>query len=388
MLNKTIIFLFYSLFAISVKAKISSCELLTQTPDTPLKYAELFKLKFNKEHQITFVGLKKKHSDASFQWWALSNNVDNSKKYLSNCSNFKLMKFPSRAISTSTTHLSFIADIEASDYIKGFTQTSMISSQMWKSRIQDKKLDNLPLALNVEHFIKGKYDLLLTYPESSFDDLIAAFYSKSDLREVTLLPVVEYLEESALGRMEWIKFFGAIFNKNQQAKKLFTERETKYLQVVSQIKKLNNKTRPKVILGEVLNNKWVYPSSKSDFISICNDLNLDVIRPMISSSIRKNIGPDFFHLEEMLSIVNKADYWILTSAYFDKNDLLKKHSLYKNFSAKTIISLSKKKNSNQLYHGFWEEGINRPDILIQDLAHYLYPEAFAKYNGVWFNELL
>lgn len=388
MIKKSIFLLFYLLISISVKAKIPSCELLNEAKEIPLKYAELFKIKVDEKNKITFVGLKRKKEEIDFSWWALSENVDNLKKYLDICSSFRLKKYPKRAITTSTTHLSFIADIGAEDSLRAFTQTSMITGGNWKKRVQDKKLENLPLALNVEHFIKGGYDLLLTYPESSFDDLISSFYKKSDLMNVTLFSVVEYQESKTLARMEWIKFFGAIFNKLNRADEIFNQRETAYWQVVNLVKAQKNVKSPLVMMGEILNSKWVYPSPKSDLMNLCLDLNVTVIRPVVQSAIRKNIGPDFFHLEEMLSIKDKTHFWLLTSAYLNKQDLLNKHPIYKNFSDKFVIALKKDPQATQSFHGFWEEGINRPDQLILDLAAYFYPEIFAKHQSVWFNKLL
>lgn len=392
MIKQIIFLLFYFLIAISAKAKTSSCEIFNQAKDVPLTYAQLFKIKKDEKTKITFVGLKRKTEDQSFRWWALSSDVDKVKKYFDNCSDIKLKKFPKRAISTSTTHLSFLSDIGAIDQLAAFTQTSMISGEVWKKRVKDKKIENLPLTLNVEHFIKGKFDLLLTYPESSFDDLISSLNQRNDqrndLRNVTLFSIVEYQEEKALARMEWIKFFGAVFDSLDKANEVFNQREKTYWNVVKLIKGQKKLKSPLIMMGEVLNSKWVYPSSKSDFMNLCNDLQVTVVKPVVQSNIRKNIGPDFFHLEEMLSIKNKPEYWVLTSAYFDKQDLLKKHPIYKNFSNKFIIALKKDPDEKRGFHSFWEEGINRPDQLVQDLAKFFYPEIFAKYQSVWFNKLL
>lgn len=388
MIKQIIFLLFYFVIAVSAKAKTPSCEIFNRATDVPLKYAQFFKIKKDEKTKITFVGLKRKIEDQGFRWWALTPDVDKVKKYFENCSDVQLKKFPQKVISTSTTHLSFLADIEVFDKLSGFTQTSMISGDVWRKRVKDKKIENLPLTLNVEHFIKGKYDLLLTYPESSFDDLISSLSQRNDLKEVTLFSIVEYQEEKALARLEWIKFFGAVFDRLDKANEVFNQREQIYWNVVKIIKSEKKLKSPLVMMGEVLNSKWVYPSSKSDLMSLCRDLQVTVVKPVVLSEIRKNVGPDFFHLEEMLSIKNKPDYWVLTSAYLDKNDLLKKHPIYKNFSDKFIIALKKDPDEKRGFHAFWEEGINRPDQLIQDLAKLFYPEIFAKYQSVWFNKLL
>lgn len=379
--------LYFSLTNAAI-AKDISCDIFDLAKPVTLKYANLFTIKEDLKNKILFVGVKRKQLDADYVWWGLGHNVENLKKYLSNCSKFKLLPYPHRVVSTSTTHLSFIEDIEAQDKLKAFTQTNMITGKNWLKRVENKQLQNLPLALNIEHFIAGKFDLLLTYPESNFDDMINSLGGRLNSNSVNLIPVIEYLESTALARMEWIKFFGAIFDKRNEANAIFEKREKGYLAVVKKINEITNRQSPKVLMGEMLGNKWVYPSEKSDFVAMCVDLKIEVIRPEIRSAVRKTLGPDFFHLEEIISIKHKIDFWLLNSAYYNKSDLIQKHSIYAQFSDKKIISLKKEKKSNTNYHLYWESGVNRADQLILDLAAHFYPQAFAKHQSVWFNELL
>lgn len=386
MSNLLKLLVFYVFISTSAKANSINCSIFNNAKDLPLSYAKHFKLKIDEKNKITFIGIRK-DKDLNFLWWGLSHNVDNLDKYLANCSSFRLSSFPKRIVSTSTTHLSFIAELGAADQLAGFTQTSMISGNFWQERVKQKKLINLPLTLNVEHFISGKFDALLTYPESSFDDLINSLYKSNKHNAITLFPVVEYLEPKALGRSEWVKFFGALFDQLKLADEIFKEREKNYLNTVKKISSLKI-SPPKVMLGEILDGKWVYPSLTSDLMDICTDLKLEISRPMIKSKTRKNIGPDFFHPEEMLAIKSSSNFWLLTSAYGNRKDLFSKNVIYKNFSNKKIIALKKQERSEQNFHSYWEEGVNRPDVLITDLAKIFYPDIFAKHKSVWFNELL
>ncbi len=61
-------------------------------------------------------------------------------------------------------------------------------------------------------------------------------YGKLDKLHIPLIEAADYMETSPLGRAEWMKFYGMLFDKN--ADSLFTRIEQDYLHLKAVAKKL------------------------------------------------------------------------------------------------------------------------------------------------------
>ena len=78
------------------------------------------------------------------------------------------------------------------------------------------------------------------------------------------LPIVEladYMETTALGRAEWVKFYGLLWGAEKQADSLFSNTEKEYMRLKDLAKKA--KYSPSVMMDKVENGVWYLPGGKS-----------------------------------------------------------------------------------------------------------------------------
>ena len=139
---------------------------------------------------------------------------------------------------TSTTHIPALEMLGVENTLIGFPSTNFISSSKTRKRINAGKVREVGVkeSLNTEVLIDMKPDAIVTFGinnnNSTIDNL-----KKSGLN---VLINGDWTEQSPLGKAEWIKFFGALYNLDSRANNLFNSIETNYIKALAIAKKESN----------------------------------------------------------------------------------------------------------------------------------------------------
>jgi iron complex transport system substrate-binding protein len=159
---------------------------------------------------------------------------------------FPVISVPIQSIVvTSTTHIPALEMLCVENTLIGFPSTNFISSSKTRKRIDAGKVRDVGVneSLNTEMLIDIKPDAIVTFGinnnNSTLDNL-----KKSGLN---VLINGDWTEQSPLGKAEWIKFFGALYNLDTKANYIFASIETNYNNALA----LANKTSisPTVLSG-------------------------------------------------------------------------------------------------------------------------------------------
>lgn len=130
------------------------------------------------------------------------------------------IKIPlNKIVVTSTTHIPSLETIEEENTLIGFPGLDYISSEKTRERIGDGKITELGKneAINTEVLISLQ-------PEAVVGFAVSGTNKTFNTIEKSGIPVLfngDWTEESPLGKAEWIKFFGALFNKTKEATLFF-----------------------------------------------------------------------------------------------------------------------------------------------------------------------
>lgn len=166
------------------------------------------------------------------------------------------------------------------------------------------------------------------------DGIVISIYDGMDIRgieklNVPIITMAENLEETPLGRAEWIKFWGLLSGKKQEADSIFN-------QVVADYKRLEkesgdlfmNRKRPKVMTETMYQGIWYVPAGKSYQANLLHDAGGDYIWKN-----RGNNGSLNLTFEEVLSSAADADIWLirLYGQKLNKDELLKQDKRYSYF---------------------------------------------------------
>lgn len=293
---------------------------------------------------------------------------------------YPLKNAPKRVVVTSTTHLPYLEMLGISDRLVGFPGTQYISSPTIRERVKSGQVVELGTDGNIN------LELLL----SLNPDVVFAFDMGSEsasLDKITEsgIPVIynaDYLETSALGRAEWIKFFGAYFNKEQKADSIFSSIETRY----DWLKSLAGKVaqRPTILSGVLYGDVWFMPGGQNWAATFYQDAGGHYLWATDSTSGWLEIS-----FESVFDKARYADFWIGTSTFNSKEELVSQDTRYGDFSAYAkdqVYNYSKRRSPSGGYD-FFESGYARPDVVLADLIAILHPELMPTYEMYYFEKL-
>lgn len=193
-------------------------------------------------------------------------------------------------------------------------------------------------------------------------------YGSIESLSVPIIECADYMETSALGRAEWMRFYGMLTGKASTADSLFAAVERNYTSIASNVKNLQPK--PKVITERVTSGIWYCPGGASSMGRIIEDAGGHYAFANDSHSGSLTLSP-----EKVIEKANDADVWLFVNyanQAITPDELLAEYPGYKMIKAfnKGHIYECNSKTST-----YFEEISFRPDFLIANLAAIFHPQA-------------
>ena len=339
--------------------------------NTKINFAKGFQIEDQNEIQKIIIKSPYQNSEEVFEYF-LSRN----KKFK------KELRIPiSRIVVTSTTHIPMIELLNEENSIVGFPNASYISSQKTRQRVEQgfiKEIGKENL-LNTEVLLNLQPDLVLGYSVSTANKSL-------EIIKKSGIPVIyngDWLEETPLGRAEWIRFFGVLYDKQKMADSIFKTIETAYLEVKQLALKTSEK--PTILSGAVMSKDiWNLPGGESFVAQFLADANLDYLWKN-----SKGKGSLSLSFESVFERAKEADFWIAPGHFSSKTEMLEHNKLYAEFKAfkKDNIytsTLKKGKTGGVIYY---ELAPTRPDLVLKDLIKIAHPELLPNYELTFFEKM-
>lgn len=285
-----------------------------------------------------------------------------------------------RIVVTSTTHIPSLEMLDEIESLVGFPDLNYISSEKTRDRISEEKITELGKNedINTEILIDLSPDAVIGFAIDGNNSTFSTIQS-------TGIPVLynsDWTETSPLGKAEWIKFFGLLFNKERQADSIFNTIEKEYLNA-KEIAKKAIKT-PTVISGAMFKDIWYMPQGDSWAAKFIEDANGDYLWKVASGT-----GSLSLNLESVIEKGHNAEIWIgpgqFTSLAEIKN-ASQAYAQFKAFKEDQVYTYSMKKGptGGVIY---FELAPNRPDLVLKDHVKILHPELMPEYELYFFNKL-
>lgn len=286
----------------------------------------------------------------------------------------------SRAVYTSTTHIGYLQVLNSLNTIVGFANPKYISSAEVQSMVSIGQIQDvgLNLALDVEKLIELKPDVLIGFA-------VDAHNAQYDFLEKANIPVVyngDWLEQTPLGKAEWLLFFGALFDKLVEAEMEFKDIVSKYEEVKKAA--LTSQKIPSVMSGALYNDLWDVPGGNSWGAYLISDANAKYIW-----SDTQGAGSLSLSFEDVLAKAINADFWINPSGYDSLEEMILNFKNYKHFKAfkkGAVYSMYTKKNQNGGVVFYEESGV-KPDVMLKDLVKVFHPELFPDYSPYFLKQI-
>lgn len=374
MRNVTLIILSILLFGCNKKAEDS--QLLTPNPSllTNLDYANNFNIEHSENYTTLSIFSPWDNAGVLYTYYLVKNDT------IKTPNDGVKIKVPLQNIAVnSCSHVAYIDALGLATKIVASTDPGYVYNENFRNLLEAGKIENLggSYDMNFEKILKVSPEVLMVTGFKGVDNMAIRAQEAG-------IPVVynyEWVEKTVLGRTEWIKFFGELFDCREKADSIFNEIKTEYLRCAELAGSATNK--PKVLSGAPYKGTWYIPGGQT-----------------FMAEFYRNSGMDYFYKD------NKDNFSLALSLETVMGNFLSS-DIWVGVDAKTYEALAsqderlmlfKPTKNKKVYHylnrttttggnDFWESAMLRPDILLKDFIRIAHPELLPDWELYYLGEL-
>lgn len=375
---KYFVFLLLSFFLFSCKTeKKDLADVLVTGNPLPIEYATGFSVIEYDGYKLLKVQNPWPEADKVFTYLLIENEekVPEDLKY-----DHKISVPVEKVVVTSTTHIPSLEALGEENSLIGFPGLDYISSEKTRTRINKEEITELGKneAINTEVLLSLQPDVVVGFAVNASNKTFNTI-------EKGGIPVVfngDWTEESPLGKAEWIKFFGALYDKTDEAVQIFEEVESSYKKAKELAETSSEK--PTVLSGSMYKDQWYVPYGNTWSAQFIMDANANYVYKNTTGS-----GSMALAFESVLSEAQKTDFWI-APGHFKSFEQLNESSIhYNQFDAVKNGNVYTYSNTMGETGGvlYYELAPNRPDLVLKDLISIFHPELLPDYQLTFFKPL-
>ena len=273
-----------------------------------------------------------------------------------------------KVVVLSTTHIGFIEKLGFESSIIAVSGKDFVTSPVVRKGIEQGLVHDVGYDqnLNYELLLQMKPDLVMAYGIGSD---VAAHLSKMKDLNIPVVINAEYLEETPLGKAEWLVFTASFFNQIEHAQQVFNKIVMEYDSLKNLVSKTSHK--PLILTGLPYKDNWWVPGGKSYMANMIADAGGDYLW-------KDNPSRESFvvSLENAIVKATQAELWINTGQTNSIQEILESDERFKiipSLQKKLVYNDNKQMNptgGNEV----WETGAANPQDLLRDLIHIFHPE--------------
>lgn len=283
-------------------------------------------------------------------------------------------------VATSTTHIPSLEMLGEEEALVGFPHLEYISSEKVRGLIDAGRVKELGSnqTLNTEVLIDLQPGVIIGYGIDNNNPVLDNL-QKNGLK---VMLNGDWNEETPLGKAEWIKFFGALFGKQEKANGIFSKIEKEYLKSIEIAKRATSE--PTILIGDMFEDRWYLPKGTSWGCLLLKEAHANYLWKETQGT-----GSLALSFETVFERAKDADFWITSGQFSSLKQMTEANPHYSQFRAfqnKKVYSFSGKKGKTGgiLYY---ELAPNRPDLVLKDIIKILHPELLAGYEPFFFEKL-
>ena len=374
--KKTIgIFLLISLFG--CKKELKTTAAATTSIQNQIEYATSLSIKKYPNYSVVTVSNPWPNASKNFTYILKDKNT----VLPDSLQNQAVINVPLESVVvTSTTIIPYLEMLGVEKKLIGFPHTDYISSPKTRTLIDQGNVKNIGQneRLNIEQLIDLSPSLIVTFGIDNNNPMLENL-QKSGLN---LLIQADWMEQTPLGKAEWIKLYGALFCKEKEAKTHFDAIVKNYQQAVALVQKQSKK--PTVLYGSMYQDQWYVAKGQSWVAQLIKDAKGQYLWDKLEGS--GSLGLSF---ESALEKGKNADYWIATGSFKSLAELAQANPHYRQFDAfknKKIYCFETKigATGGTIYY---EQAPSRPDLVLKDYIKIVHPELLPNYTFTFAQKL-
>lgn len=283
-----------------------------------------------------------------------------------------------RIVAMSSTHIAMLDAVDAVNAVVGVSGIDYISNPDIQAHRDDIGDVGYEGNINYELLLSLDPDLVLLYGVNGASSM------ESKLKElgIPFMYVGDYLEETPLGKAEWLVALAEVVGKRAEGEKFFSEIPVRYNALKEMVtdKALH---APSVMVNTPFGDSWSMPSTESYVAFLVKDAGGDYI-------YKKNTGNASMpiDLEEAYRLTSEADVWLnvgMASSLDDLRVTCPKFSGTRCFTNGNVYNNNLRANAAG-GNDYFESGIVHPDLILRDLIKIFHPE-LVREDFVYYKQL-
>ncbi|MEM8612953.1 MAG: ABC transporter substrate-binding protein [Cyanobacteria bacterium P01_H01_bin.105] len=285
-------------------------------------------------------------------------------------------------VTLSTTYLPHLELLDQLTSLVGMDNYSFVYAPNVRKKIEQGELIEFSSGktLDIERLLVSGPDLIMAYGTGDPD---VDSYNRLIQAGLPVALVGDYVENSPLGRAEWLLFTALFFNQEAKAQQVFTEISMRYESLVALTTRLSE--RPTVFSGFSYEGTWYMPGGKSYAAQLLKDAGAAYLWEGNDSMV--TIPLDF---ESVFDQAATADMWVNVSQdWFSRDDAIATDPRYGKFDA---LNWGNVFNNNARMNDtggndYWESGAVNPHLILADLVKIFHPELLPDHELVYYQPL-
>ena len=280
----------------------------------------------------------------------------------------------SNALVYSSVHTSLLSELGCLDVVKGVVDKQYFIDSTLVAGINAGTIADCGNSMNptVERVIDMQPDAILLSP---YQD---ASYGQIAKMDIPIIECADYLEYDPLGRAEWMKFYGELVGKRDEADSLYKAVVKAYNDLKQ--KAAGAETHPTVVTEMVISGIWNVPGGQSYMARILTDAGGRYLW-----ADDPNTGSLALDFNQVLAVAQDADYWFIKWTNINSlKDLQGAYDLNKEMAAfknKRVYVCDTDKTR------FFDRIPFHPEVLLREFAAILHPELFPDFTNQMYHHI-
>lgn len=373
-MKQVILFIFLLALLSSCSGKSKTASVIEAEEAIPLRYAENLSLSATEDYTIARLR-NPWDTTRILHTYVL---VDKEKSLPADLPEGTLVRTPlSKAVVYSSVHCGLLNQIGALKSIGGVCDLKYIKLQEVQDGCRTGSIADVGNGMNpdIEKIIDLHPDAIMLSP---FEN--SGGYGRVEKLNIPIIECADYMETSALGRAEWMRFYGLLFGQAQKADSLFAEVEKNYNELKALVAPLSY--APSVISELKNGSAWYVPGGKSTSARIYADAGANYV-----FADDEHSGSVPLAFETVFDKGQNTDFWLIK--YNQAIDKTYKE-LEQDYAPYTGFRAFKERNIYGCNTGkvdFYEDSPFHPDRLLKDLIKIFHPTLLEGYELKYFTKL-
>lgn len=271
-----------------------------------------------------------------------------------------------RVVCLSSSYVAMLDCLGATDRVVGVSGIDFIYNSKIQKRREEVGDVGYEGHLNYELLVALDADLVLLYGVSGPSVM------EAKLRElgIAYLYMGEYVEQSPLGKAEWMVALGESVGLRRAAETHFATLPPQYEHWRSIAATAGHK--PRVMVNTPYGESWFMPWQSSYSARLIEDAGGDYLyREKNTSNSSQRIDT-----EEATLLMAEADHWIDVTGVENREQLCSRYPRFKEFECVKSgeVYNNDRRRSPGKGNDYWESGVVNPHLVLRDLVKIFHPE--------------